>query len=292
MIPDRVTLRGGAVVTIRPEERRTGGYGSVCRTDRDDLLYKHFHAPLSPALDRRLAAVLAHASAVEHPGVCWPVAAVRHPSGAVLGCLVVRARGRTVPLTDLAVRSRREAAGLPGHPAFRAAAGATVAAIVARLHRGGWVIGDLRRENVVVAGTPSTLDRIRLVDTDGLWAPGLVDGAGPTSSAFGAGGGAPELLHGTAGPSVEADRWALAVLVYETLSAGCHPFSTTGRSHLGLNAAIRAGETTRLVLEHLPAEVRGPMRRALHDGHRDPSARPGAEVWVEALTRVVRAASR
>ncbi|MEV5677952.1 lipopolysaccharide kinase InaA family protein [Streptomyces sp. NPDC052179] len=95
---------------------------------------------------------------------------------------------------------------------------AKLADAVARLHSRAIVYQDLSPSNVLVSAAPEQQE-IRLIDVDNL---GLVS-AVASSPVHTPGYGAPEIVSGRSGATTLADAHALAVLIFETLTAS-HPF--------------------------------------------------------------------
>ncbi|MEV7163233.1 lipopolysaccharide kinase InaA family protein [Streptomyces microflavus] len=95
---------------------------------------------------------------------------------------------------------------------------AKLADAVARLHSCAIVYQDLSPSNVLVSAA-SEQQEIRLIDVDNL---GLVS-AVASSPVHTPGYGAPEIVSGRSGATTLADAHALAVLIFETLTAS-HPF--------------------------------------------------------------------
>ncbi len=91
----------------------------------------------------------------------------------------------------------------------------------------------------------------------------------------------------------EQDCFALAVLVYQLLMSGVHPYAGVGEpGELGerIKAALcphAAGgprpPRNAPQLEWLPLSLQQLVRAALVDGHGSPSARPEARVWADQL---------
>ena len=110
---------------------------------------------------------------------------------------------------------------------------------------------------------------------------------------------APEQLRSQAHlPSIEADRWALAVAIVQILLDGRHPCDGVrpdgsldlalvednvrdGYSHFSPVALRPVHGAPRL--EHFSPRVRDKVEQAFGPGHLDPARRPDARAWVQAL---------
>ncbi|MFD0254031.1 hypothetical protein ACFVGX_24340 [Streptomyces sp. NPDC127113] len=95
---------------------------------------------------------------------------------------------------------------------------AKLADAVARLHSRAIVYQDLSPSNVLVSAAPEQQE-IRLIDVDNLGLVSAVESVPVHTPGY----GAPEIVSGRSGATTLADAHALAVLVFETLTAS-HPF--------------------------------------------------------------------
>lgn len=177
------------------------------------------------------------------------------------------------------------------------AAAFNLAASMAALHAEGHRIGDVRETNVLVA--PNAL--VTLVDCDSFEVHGGGGQVFPTR--VGTAEYLPPELQGAdlsaAGDRLTADRFGLAVLVFQFLMLGAHPFQAVGKA---VDAAPSTDGKIRLGLfphgssrrdlrppefappwEILPPAVRGLFQRAFVAGHGRADRRPAAEEWVAAL---------
>ena len=104
------------------------------------------------------------------------------------------------------------------------------------------------------------------------------------------------------GANRRVDLFALAVIVFQLLLGGWHPFAAT--DDLDLVGRIRRGEFPHVagspdrpppeapLFSALPVELQHLFIQAFVDGHWDPGARPTADVWYEALKRNAKALAR
>lgn len=177
------------------------------------------------------------------------------------------------------------------------AAAFNLAASMAALHAEGHRVGDVRETNVLVG--PNAL--VTLVDCDSFEVHG--DGGRVFPTRVGTAEYLPPELQGadlaTAGDRLHADRFGLAVLLFQFLMLGAHPFQAVGRAvdqAPSTDAKIRLGlfphGSGRRDLqapdysppwEILAPRLRALFRRAFVDGHERPERRPAAEEWVTAL---------
>jgi serine/threonine protein kinase len=173
-----------------------------------------------------------------------------------------------------------------------------LAAVVAALHDRGYVIGDVNESNILVAETAL----VTVVDTDSFQVRD-----GQRGSVYRCPVGKPDFtppeLQGVSfsqldrGP--EHDRFGLAVLLFQLLMEGTHPFD--GRKKSAGEATLRhdrikAGHfpygRRRIPYEPSPAtpplDLLHPRLQTLFlncfvKGHKNPKARPDANAWMAAL---------
>ncbi len=260
-----------------------GGEGCVLEIlGCDTVLLKWYQRELTDERRRRLAAALAvgadPARAARHPGVCWPLSVVLDTAGRDAGCLIDRAPAGSVDLSWLASERMRSAKGLSHDRRIRVAVVRAVARIVAGLHADGWVIGDLRRANVMIRLTgPSPA--VRLIDSDSLWRASHACRTRIATSEASDGCAAPEVLRGEVVASQLADRWALATLIFMTLREGAHPLAVAGAQHATYDAAVLSGAPPPALFSRLPVAFAELCEKTFIDGYDAPAERPCAAAW-------------
>lgn len=171
-------------------------------------------------------------------------------------------------------------------------------AAVQMLHKRGYVLGDLNESNVLV----TTQALVTLVDADSfqVTAPGRLFRCRVGREEY----LPPELQQICLADSERTaahDAFALAVLIFQLLMQGSHPFAGmfTGTGEPpSLPERIRAGywphawarESPFQPIPHappwtvLPPPVQDLFFRCFEDGHANPAQRPTAAAWQEALT--------
>ena len=231
-----------------------------------------------------------------HVSLAWPEALAYDDAGRVAGFVMPAIdQRRLVPLHQLLnPRARRERApGISWRYQVRVAR--NLCAVLAALHAKGYVLGDLNESNILV----SERALVTLVDLDSIQVR-----SGRRVYRCGVGKleyTAPELVRRNLREvtrSVQHDRFALAVLLFQLLMEGVHPF--IGRyagegEPPALAEAIYAGHSPylrpRSKLEPsrtappfalLPGDLRRLFRQALRRRGRRPSPRR----WQQALTRL------
>lgn len=227
---------------------------------------------------------------------CWPDAIVESPW---LGARMPRSPHR--PLVEYLTASWRqtrlsveERGSWAGHLAIAV----RTARAVRRMHMSGLCHSDVSLNNVLADPRDGSA---QLIDCDGVVVPGIL--SAKVSGTLGC--MAPEIVAGTAEPSVQADLHALAVVIYQTLLFA-HPL--VGRAYYDadpdVDDSLRFGERA-LYREHprdrsnaprdilrfrsvrmLGAQVERLAARAFVDALHDPARRPSAAEWEQALARL------
>ncbi|MBT2398194.1 hypothetical protein [Streptomyces sp. ISL-100] len=267
----------------------------------DDLVVKVYHQP-DAAREDRLRRMLAlnplagrPVNGGQPPELAWPVGLVHGTDGGFLGYGMGRFAGpEHIQLMALFSREQR-LLRFPAEADWRFLLGIcwNLAFMTARLHHEGLVIGDFSAKNVVVdqRGFATFLD----CDSIGFTAPA-------TREAFPAtlhtpDYAAPERLRGAPG-SAPSDDFALAVLVYQLLTAGYHPFGGVPRdSEDGVQVSDNISASLSFVVRPesvnvprgmldptvLPPAVLALARQAFGPGLGDTAQRPTSRQWLAAL---------
>lgn len=280
-----------------------GGEASIYAVPgRADLAAKIYHNP-SDEQGGKLAAMLSappvsQPIAGEHVAVAWPIDRLLEVGGEG------RVVGYLMPLIDKAhliweyynPAARREIAPRFHHGSLLRAA-RNLAAVARTLHECGYVIGDLNESNVLV--TPQAL--VTLIDADSFQVPG---GDRLYRCRVGRPDYTPPELQGASFAEVDRlpqhDVFALAVLIFQLLMQGVHPFA--GTSEIGgesdtIAARIAAGRWPYAWKKDdaiqpsphappwcvLPPSVQELFHRCFEDAHNEPDLRPSAAHWQYAL---------
>src|SRR5262250_3136852 len=216
-----------------------GAEGEVCEIqDRSDLVAKIYHEPPPPEKAEKLVAL----SRLGHERLfnlsAWPVSTLRDaPDGAVVGFVMKRISGAEEVHALHSPKSR-----LQKFPeaswAFLIYVAANIARAVAAIHEHGFVIGDLNPKNILVTRKAT----VYLLDVDSFQV--MADG-----KTYRCDGGFPEYtppeLQGVAFRMVdrtqEHDYFGLAVVIFQLLFMGRHPFSGRflGAEEMSLERAIK-----------------------------------------------------
>lgn len=286
----------GAKIEFDEAPFASGAIGAVHHTADRRGVVKLYHAP-DPELRARLELVVGKYNCVGtdpywRSVLCWPESIVVKPK---LGIRMPAVRGMKSLVWMVAPLAYRELPPESKDWQSRLAVAVHLARAVRRLHGSGLAHGDLSPNNVLCDPRDG---RVTILDLDSLVVPGFlppqVDGTRDYI--------APEILAGRSTPSIETDRHALAVLLYQLLLF-YHPFkgpkvySDDPEEDLQLSLGDDA-----LFIEHptddsnrppeiFPLSIVGDgladlFRRAFVEGLRKPSARPTAAQWEDLLVRL------
>ncbi len=287
-----------------------GGEARIYNIPRDTtLVAKVYHHP-TPAHGRKLAAMIANApddpmAANGHISIAWPLDLLlttdRQPQ--VIGFVMRRADDIRSIMTYYNPRTRRQQSPLFNYR-YLHRTGHNLAAAVRALHDRGYVIGDVNAANMLVTDTAL----VTLVDTDSFQVREPQNGA-----IYRCPVGRPEYtppeLQGRAFADIdrvpEHDRFGLAVLIFQLLMEGVHPFAGVFQGQ-GDPPPYEA----RIASGHFPysQHCAGPyhpmpfapsfalLHPALQDlfltcfekGHANPGLRPDAHAWQKALREAER----
>ena len=299
----RVRLeKDGTTVALEGPPFARGGEAAIHPLpDRPGLLAKVYHKPTPEQADK-LAAMIANPPADPtarqgHVSIAWPLQRLLADDGG--GCV-----GFVMPRVDKALslfdvynpKSRLQTWPL-FHYGYLLRTARNLSIVVRALHAKGYVLGDLNESNVLVSA--QTL--VTVVDTDSFQ---VRDGG----RVFRCTVGKPEYVapeiqsanFAEVDRTPEQDAFALAVLIFQMLMQGTHPFAGrfTGQGEPEtLARRIAAGHwpyartrtgpfapnPTAPPFTVLPFPVRELMHNCFEDGHGRPSARPDAGAWQKAL---------
>src|SRR5215475_13161774 len=297
--PEVIRPIHGSFLTSKSEIVRLGrriGIGAEGEVyeiqDRSDLVAKIYHQPPPPEKAEKLVALSRLGNERLFNLSAWPVEVLRDaPGGAVVGFVMKRISGAEEVHALHSPKSR-----LQKFPeaswAFLIYVAANIARAVAAVHEHGYVIGDLNPKNILVTRKAT----VYLLDVDSFQV--LADG-----KTYRCDGGFPEYtppeLQGVPFRKVdrtqEHDYFGLAVVIFQLLFMGRHPFSGRflGAGEMSLERAIRESRFAygvdaearkmkqppgTLALDSMPSPLVELFRRAFLTTDRP---RPGE--WVDSL---------
>jgi serine/threonine protein kinase len=290
----------GQLVSLT-EEIANSGEGKVSRTNRNGVLAKIYHVP-DEERAKKLDIMVKHAPAdpnahKKHISFAWPQSVLKDSRGRVVGFLMPEIVG-SEQLVNVCNPSRRKRLGLEVDWRFLHVTARNVAALVQAIHKEGYVLGDIKLQNILVnsRALPS------IIDVDSF----QVKDAG-TGKVYhcpvGSEGFTPAELLGkdisTVTQEEVHDRFRLGVVMYYLLF-GNHPFQGrwTGAGETPeLNDLIRQGFWPNAPTSFLkPSDLTIPLtvaspellqcfRKCFTLGHVNTSIRPMASDWVEAFAK-------
>jgi DNA-binding helix-hairpin-helix protein with protein kinase domain len=265
-----------------------------------ELVAKIYHHPTEERA-AKLAAMLAAPPPVKqtsggHVAVAWPMGRLLDDDGRVAGYLMPRVTKAKV-ICDVYNPSARQRKCPLFHHGYLIRSARNLAAAVRTVHEAGYVIGDLNESNVLV----SNQALVTLIDADSFQVR-----AG--EQVFRCRVGKPEytppelqgVFFADQNRVAEHDCFALAVLIFQLLMQGMHPFAGVyagSDEPPSLPERIAAGHwpyawegagpiqpsPNAPPWSILPAGVQELMWRCFDDGHHNVSLRPSARDWQQAL---------
>ncbi|MEV6330994.1 hypothetical protein [Streptomyces sp. NPDC051909] len=297
-----LTLGDGTRISRTGKPLGTGGQGSVWAfAERADLAGKIYNRPPDAAQLRRLAAMLRadplageRLAAGQPPMLVWPVQLIEsagRPVGYGMPILDPAAHVRLSGLLQKNVR-RSQYRGR-AHWGFLLGVASNLAYMTAELHQRGYVVGDLSSANAVV----DPRGYVTLLDCDSFAFTDPLTGEFFGSDVFTDDYAGPE-RHRGGPPTRHSDDFALAVLVYQLLTSGNHPYDGSprvGQAESTRRDNVLAGNSflvhpdrvrvprRQLPVETLPPEVLRLARQTFGPGWREPARRPSSAAWLEAL---------
>ncbi|MCA9880770.1 MAG: hypothetical protein KC442_23395 [Thermomicrobiales bacterium] len=278
-----------------------GGEGSVYEIDgRPDAVAKVFHQPATGDKARKLTAMVSMVNEQLLTIASWPTATLHTQSrqGLVAGIVMPRISGYQ-EMHYLHGPKSRLATFPQADWRFLIHAGANTARAFANLHQTGAVMGDVNDRNVLV----SQQGTVRLIDCDSFQ---IVAGGRVFPCPVGVATHTPPELQGISLGQVRRttnhDAFGLAVLIFQLLFMGRHPFSGRymGQGDLPIEQAIAEGRfaygadaATRLMappphtlsLDAITPEVATLFLRAFAASNEQ---RPTAAEWTQGLSRLSR----
>jgi DNA-binding helix-hairpin-helix protein with protein kinase domain len=283
-----------------------GGEASVYKLAvQPALLAKIYHRAPRPDYELKLAWMQANppddpTRPQGHASIAWPNDLLYDGNQHLIGYVMVNVQN-AVPLLQV-FNPRLRARTLPSfNRRYLHRTARNLAAALGALHAGSYVVGDLNESNVMV--TPSAL--VTVIDADSFQVQRRV-GAKPILHPCPVGKPEytpPELQGKTFSETArlpEHDRFGLAVLIFQLLMEGNHPFRA---QWLGagdpppVEDRIRDGHWPYAAKPRLPLapprngpgldslhpEIAALMRQCFIEGHAQPSRRPAPDDWERAI---------
>ncbi|MDB9441825.1 hypothetical protein PN497_10695 [Sphaerospermopsis kisseleviana CS-549] len=281
-------------------EIAASGEAKVWRTNHHGYLAKIYHSPTHERMEK-LAAMIAHApkepnSHLNHISFAWPNSSLKDDKGDYVGFLMPEVKGGK-ELINIYNPQLRKSLKLEIDWRFLHTTALNIASIIAALHEAGYVLGDIKPQNILVnnRALPS------IIDTDSFQVKNPKNGK-VYRCLVGSEGYTPPELIGEDFSRIEQteihDRFRLAVIIYQLLFGGNSPFQgiwTGGGETPEVNELIKHGiwlysqnsliehveRTIPMIIVH-PA-IRECFLRCFNDGYKNPHLRPTAKEWLEVL---------
>lgn len=295
----------GQLIAIDPNAAiASGGEGRIYPVQQNpSLVAKIYHKPTDEDADKLTVMFSmppdAPIAAPGHASIAWPIDLLRtvDHKEQIVGFLMPRVT-QVLPIhTYYTPKTRREQKPLFSYLYLHRTA-RNLAAAVNALHIRGYVIGDVNESNILVTDTAL----VTLVDTDSFQVRDPY-----TGYVFRCPVGKPEFtppeLQGQAFRDIdrtpENDLFGLAVLIFQLLMEGTHPFAGVYQENGDpppIEVRIKAGHfpysIQQVPYRPMPAApafdllhptLREMFRRCFDEGHSHPMARPDAKSWVNAI---------
>ncbi|MFM6502446.1 MAG: protein kinase domain-containing protein [Dolichospermum sp.] len=291
-------ITGKSITLLK--EIANSGEAKVWRTNQNGYLAKIYHSPTSERV-QKLAVMIDHPptepnSHLHHVSFAWPKSVLKNAQGNFVGFLMPEIKGGK-ELIDVYNPQRRKKLELEIDWRFLHTTALNIASIIAALHEAGYVLGDIKPQNILVnnRALPS------IIDTDSFQIKN------PRNSKVyrclvGSEGYTPPELMGRDFDIIEQtevhDRFRLGVIIYQLLFGGNSPFQGkwTGAGETpepnelirrglwvyGANTLITAAART-IPLEIVYPDIQQCFLKCFNDGHKNPNSRPTAREWLEAL---------
>lgn len=280
-----------------------GGEARVYAVPQDDtLVAKVYHKP-TKAHAQKLTAMLANppenpTSGKGHISIAWPVDLLRIDGNQVIGFLMPRVKEMHSMLDFYNPKTRREKCPFFNYLYLHRTA-RNLAAAVGALHARGYCIGDVNESNILVGNTAL----VTLVDTDSFQVRDPRSGA-VYLCPVGKSEFTPPELQGKSFAQLERttehDLFGLAVLIFQLLMEGTHPFSGIFQGAgepPPYEARIAAGHfaySKGRNMPYIPTPIAPPYEilhpnlrqlfaRCFEQGHKNPRMRPSVQMWQAAL---------
>jgi serine/threonine protein kinase len=266
----------------------------LSREDERKLELMVQNPPRDPTYDTR-----------KHHSIAWPSALLFKDAGCsqrigfLMPAVDAKIFRKAMSYMDPSDRTRLFGGGFNWKYLYTAAF--NIVSCVAAIHEKGYCIGDINESNVLVA--PNAL--ITLIDCDSFQVSDHSSGKNYRCMVGKAEYAAPELQrksYSEVDRTPESDCFALAVLIFQLLMEGTHPYQAKGRlveDATSTQAKIVKGyfpytmqDRNISAPDHAPPfnilhpEIQRLFHRCFVEGHQDPSARPMATEWFETLKKL------
>ena len=287
---------------------QAGGEGVIWETDRGDLVAKIYKPRAMKETEEilrkrsKLNAMIASpphnpTETQGHTSIAWPLDVLTNTSHEFCGFLMPRIQG--VNLIHVYNPKLRQKTLNDFNWQYLHVAAQNLAWIIQLIHDKGYVIGDIKPENILV----NNRALISIVDTDSFQVTDPVGGMVHLCPVGSIGLTPPELLGVDLGKVVQNhghDNFRLAIIIYKLLLGGEPPYSGRWQGtsdppasedefikrklwpYSGDNLIAPSARTIPLTIVH--PVLKELFLKCFNEGHSTPSERPSAKAWYNALT--------
>ena len=269
-----------------------GGEGEVYGLDGvSDQVVKFYTVPDTQSREAKIKKMIADGLAKVTPLIAFPISLIRNRAGAFAGFTMMKVSGHQ-PLHELYAPGVRKAAFPRADYRFLVRTAANIARAVGSAHNNKCVIGDINHSGFLI----SEQAKVALIDADSFQ---IVEGSTRYACTVGTPEYTPPELQGKSLDSVlrtqNHDAFGLAVVIFQLLWMGRHPFSGKYNSgEMPMEKAIaefRFAYSIRAVgmqpppatpkLNDFPPGVGAAFERAF--GPQGSFERPSAKQWIALL---------
>ena len=285
------------------------GEGEVWRTDRSGLLAKIYHVPESNEKEK-LAQMKDRVAKLEvmvkrvpkdpnahqnHISFAWPRSLLKNSGGEVVGFLMPEVEN-SLDLLKVCTPRMRKSLGIDANWYFLHVVARNIAGIIQAIHDEGYVLGDIKLQNILVNNRALPT----IIDTDSFQVVDPIQNKVYRCLVASEGFTPSELI----GKNIDSitqsavhDRFRLGVVIYYLLFGG-PPFRGSwqgsgdppeqvelirrGYWPYAPNSLIQPNHNT-IPLDIIHSELQRCFLLCFNDGHFNPSKRPSARVWLDAL---------
>ena len=276
------------------------GEAKIWQTSRSGYLAKIYHNPTEQR-SKKLEVMIAHPPQepnqhLGHISFAWPESILKDEQGKNIGFLMPEVEGGK-ELPKIYNPSLRKKQNLKVDWQFLYVMARNIAALVGELHRAGYVIGDMKPQNILV----NERARASIIDTDSFQVKNPSTGEIYHCLVGTEGYTPPELIEKEIADIEQTeihDRYRLGIIIYEIIFSGNKVFqgkwegegeqpqiSELIRQGIWIyqpNSQMkRVGRT--IPLDIINSELKECFLRCFNEGNKNPKLRPRAIEWLSAL---------
>ena len=305
--------RGESITVIEGQVLGSGGEARVFAIEgHPEWAAKVYHKP-DPRHAAKLAVMVANPpedpmAAQGHASIAWPLDLLVDSAGTVTGFLMPRVNN-TRPIIDYFNPKSRLKACSAFNYFYLLRTARNLSAALHAIHSRGYVVGDINDSNILVSQTAL----VTLVDTDSFQVHDAQRGECYRCPVGRPEFSPPEVLarvgrglsYASMDRATEQDLFGLAVLIFQLLMEGTHPFAGIYKGQADAptySERILAGHFAYYQAREMPYQPSplAPPWELLHpwlqqafmecfiEGHNQPGARYGALAWARLLDQVAR----